>query len=979
MSHDHSGGREAGDGDSRARQESRGVHTAPAPLESYAADDTMAVEVAPGLQTQAEDPEVAFLRTEASVSASPIQISLPRRFELRRSLGAGGMGEVVLAHDNVLGRDVAIKVLRTSDAGDVATRNRLLHEAQAAAQIHHPHIVSIHDVDLDAGLIVMEYLPNGSGRTLLERRGRLPLKELLPIARSLCLALQAAHEAGLVHRDIKPDNVLFDQDGTVKVADFGVAQYRRKTTSGGSEIVGTPAYMAPEQLRGADPDPRADIYALGLTLYELAAGRRFHRPEGPADRSPRGLARAVGSRALARILARCLAEDPHQRWASASDLERALAGLQRRHQQLRLGLLLAAVVVATALPVTLLLPRSSEAPAVLLRVAVIPFANQSGQASLDWLRQGFANLLSSGLRRRGVPTIRHEQMRDAAANSTDPRTWEEAARAAGASDLLTGKFVRSGGDLLVTAALRGNTYQARGQAARADSLAEELAHLVARDLVGEAETPKRGGRSPEAIRLYEMGNAALQQHEFHKAEELLREAIRLDPDYVSARYALITARLARPRRSLATLVADIDDALSRPLKPHQRELFEALRLRVLRRYGEAAARYDRLVSQFPEEKEAYYGLAVSLFHLGRGEQAMAAFKRLVKLAPAYHLAYRHPIEYLGTRGRAKDLSALLYQLRRASPPASFLALMELRLEVARRQYQRALARGKSVAQPQPELLAAMGGVHAILGDTEVARELYVQASALAPESWEFRLNRAALDLLQGRLADFHGDGAWEAGDAAEVEQTTRRLSVRGLLYAMLGRKEEARRDLDNVHAVAGVQLRRQLSDYILLESLCGWVRRDPEPLERLAAQIQGMSPTELAVLPAEIQPFLSAAIAAASGKTGAALKKLREGYRVRESPLYAPVFLIAIARAALAEGERTAAGSACEDVLSPPALSPYRAAAVPPCLGILAQVREEQGRREEAKRYAQSLLQSWRDSAAEIPEMAQARAISGKR
>jgi tetratricopeptide (TPR) repeat protein len=255
----------------------------------------------------------------------------------------------------------------------------------------------------------------------------------------------------------------------------------------------------------------------------------------------------------------------------------------------------------------------------------------------------------------------------------------------------------------------------------------------------------------------------------------------------------------------------------------------------------------------------------------------------------------------------------------------------------------------------------------------------VQASAFAPESWEFRINRATLDLTQGRLADFHGDGAWETSDATQVEQAARRLSVRGLLYAILGRDEEAKRDLDEVHSLAGAQLRRQLPTNILLEGLSGWARHENEPLERLAAQLKGASATELAVLPAEIQPFLLGALAAASGKTSAALKKFREGYRVRESPLYAPVFLIAIARAALAEGDRAAAGSACEEVLSPLALSPYRAAAVPPCLGILARVREDQGRRDEAKKYAQSLLRSWRDSAAEIPEIAQARVIAAQR
>src|SRR5438067_1494101 len=166
-----------------------------APPSGPAAGDAGSAADTPGTTTAPETPaatpapsgvrvdsDTAFLQTEASASYpvsqhQPIEVHLPERFELLRVLGAGGMGQVVLAHDRVLGRDVAIKVLRTTDFGDLAMRDRLLHEAQAAAQIRHPNIVGIHDVDLDHGLIVMEYLPKGSGRKLLEERGALPFRE----------------------------------------------------------------------------------------------------------------------------------------------------------------------------------------------------------------------------------------------------------------------------------------------------------------------------------------------------------------------------------------------------------------------------------------------------------------------------------------------------------------------------------------------------------------------------------------------------------------------------------------------------------------------------------------------------------------------------------------------------------------------------------------------------------------------------------
>ena len=200
-------------------------------------------------------------------------------------LGAGGRGEVVRAHDARLGRDVAIKILSPHRASDPDALPRMVRESRMIAALEHPAIVTIHDVGEDAGqfYLVTELV---EGETLRERlrRGPLPTREALDHAVTIASALAAAHPRGVVHRDLKPENVMISAAGSLKLLDFGVAKFvaapdaataaGHPTLTGTGVTVGTPAYMAPEQLDGRSVDHRADQFAFGVLLYELLAGRR---------------------------------------------------------------------------------------------------------------------------------------------------------------------------------------------------------------------------------------------------------------------------------------------------------------------------------------------------------------------------------------------------------------------------------------------------------------------------------------------------------------------------------------------------------------------------------------------------------------------------------------------------------------------------------------------------------------------------------
>ncbi len=256
------------------------------------------------------------------------------------------MGEVYKAQDTRLHRAVALKVLPEDVAGDPDRRQRLEREARAVASLNHPRICSLHDVGSQDGVdfLVMEYL---EGETLETRltRGALPLDEALSRAVEIADALDRAHEAGIVHRDLKPGNVMLTPSGA-KLLDFGIAK-RRSDLGGESRpnesltidgtILGTPQYMAPEQLKGERVDRRTDIFALGVLLYEMLTGHKAFAGESPAsviasvlDSEPIALHVVLPDcpQSLEHVVQTCLAKNPADRWQSARDLRRQLQWMQ---------------------------------------------------------------------------------------------------------------------------------------------------------------------------------------------------------------------------------------------------------------------------------------------------------------------------------------------------------------------------------------------------------------------------------------------------------------------------------------------------------------------------------------------------------------------------------------------------------------------------------------------------------------------------
>jgi serine/threonine-protein kinase len=263
-----------------------------------------------------------------------------KRYVIKRKLGSGGMADVYLAEDQELGRRVALKLLNDRHAADDQFVERFRREAQSAAGLNHPNIVSIFDRGRAEGTyyIAMEYLDGRTLKELLVRNGPTPIPIAIDYARQILGALSFAHRNGIIHRDIKPHNIIVGSDGRLKVTDFGIARSGASQMTEAGSIVGTAQYLSPEQARGAPVDPRSDLYSLGIVLYEMLTGNVPFTGDTPVEIAMKHLSqipeppsklRPEVPHDLDAVVMRALSKEPDQRYGSTEEMDADLARVAR--------------------------------------------------------------------------------------------------------------------------------------------------------------------------------------------------------------------------------------------------------------------------------------------------------------------------------------------------------------------------------------------------------------------------------------------------------------------------------------------------------------------------------------------------------------------------------------------------------------------------------------------------------------------------
>ena len=723
-------------------------------------------------------------------------------------LGAGGMGEVFLAEDTRLGRQVALKFLTTAAATDPEARERLVREAQAASVLRSPHVAVTYDLveHSDALFIAMEYV-EGELLSVRIARGLLEVSDALEIAMQVADALDDAHTRGIIHRDIKSANIMLTARQLVKVLDFGLAKVLRRPVGASAHtmgvtspgmVLGTLHYMAPEQLRGADVDHRTDLFAVGAVLYEMLAGQPpFAAPtmaetaERILNQEPEALARFnYGVPAdVDAVVRKALAKDPAFRYQSARELYLDLHHARERIARDRTSGTRQTWRPGMHLPPVGFGQRAAPVQTAGRTVAVLAFANLTGHPADDWLGQGMAESLTADFTKvRGLRSISREQIFDVqrsvgapSGRMEDERQSIELGRRLGATWVVAGAVQRMGERVRVTAQIiavdEGRTVSSTkidGTLGDVFDVQDRLVEdLVRQGLQRElARSEKRaigaGAHAPDAYEAYSraMLNLRLATEEsVQRAIPLFEQALAIEPDYVDALLALGNALQMR-----GAFLAQ-PQALAR-----------------------GRALLERAIELAPERADAHVRLGQVLATAGETDAAEAAIRRGLAIDDDSALGHSQLARLLWL-GRARIDDAIVHFTRAATlaPEAGYtylqLALLQALsgdLAAAERSAQAAVdLQEKAMSGTQGLIVVGahtrLGYVHYLAGRYHDAiREYHRELTFLIHA--EHALRERSVIEVQQKLAAAHarlGDAATAATFARQAEDAFKRRLATG--------------------------------------------------------------------------------------------------------------------------------------------------------------------------------------------------------
>jgi len=630
-------------------------------------------------------------RRQAAVPLLETGQVLVGRYEILQMLGEGGMGAVYKAKDRELDRFVALKLVRPELAANPAMIARFKRELLLSHQVTHKNVIRIYDLGDSDGMkfISMEFVDGQDLRSLILEKNKFSPGEAVEIIIQVCRALEATHSVGVIHRDLKPQNIMQDKSGRILVMDFGMA---RTIESDGmtqtGALVGTMEYMSPEQALAKELDHRSDIFSLGLILYELLTGvMPFKAESAVASLIKRNSERAtpVSERdgtipgALSNIVSKCLERDPGQRYQSAAELLRDLEAWQGNRAAATLGFqpavdpwgrtihwplvtgLAAVLVLAVAGYVfrgPLFSPPAKKAvvsgPA--LSLAILPLRNASGDPSLNWLGSSFADMLSTDIGqsaqlRTVSPTSVHQiftDLRISADTVLDPATIRRVADFSNAQRVVWGQYAKFGDKIRIDATLQDikndrsvplkiEIPSEKEIPNAVDQLAESIRQQLAlpdnvvKELKASSFQPKSS--SIEALRDYDLGIGFQRDGKNLEAQKQFLAATQADRDF-----ALAFSRLAQTYSTLgydgeAEQSAQKAVTLSSDLPEAEKYLISAIHSQVAKNYPEAIKAYEALAKASPDNSDVQSALASLYQDSGDLVKAREYYQKLLSSNP----------------------------------------------------------------------------------------------------------------------------------------------------------------------------------------------------------------------------------------------------------------------------------------------------------------------------------------------------------
>jgi serine/threonine protein kinase/tetratricopeptide (TPR) repeat protein len=606
-------------------------------------------------------------------------------------LGQGGMGAVYKARDREVDREVALKVIRPDLAGHPDIVRRFKQELILARQVTHKNVIRIFDLGEAEGakFISMEYIDGRDLKSIRAERGKFQPEEAAEIIEQVCRALDAAHAEGVIHRDLKPQNIMVDKHGRVAVMDFGIA--RSMELSGLTQtgtLVGTPEYMSPEQAKGEEVDSRSDLFSLGIILYELLTGKSpYEATTSVATLLKRTQERAVPPvkldpaipKFMNDIVVRCLEIDPQRRYASAQEI---LQDLEARHgprrgvtplhlprfrmvEEFPTKWIAPGLALILLLIIGLVFRGKIFAPAVkpkpsgpAISLAILPFRNASGDPSLDWLGSSLAEWLSTDVGHssylRTVSSDRLHQilhdLRITADSTLDPDTLRRLAEFSSAETVVWGQYAKLGEQIRIDATLRDlkrdRTATLKAEAANPAALpgaVDRLAQAIRENLALsssemkelQAQAFKPTSKSLPALRDYNEGLQLLRQGKNLEAQKRFEAATKEDPEFALA-YAKLGqtyANLGYDNEAEQASRKAVD--LSENLPPQEKYRIVASHAQITKDYAKAIEAYENLAKVTPDDPDVQFALGGLYEDSAAFDKARDHYGTVLKADPKY--------------------------------------------------------------------------------------------------------------------------------------------------------------------------------------------------------------------------------------------------------------------------------------------------------------------------------------------------------